>query len=49
MQLKDYQSGVLESLSRYLQRLSAGRQDAEEVLEFQRGKGREAKACRLLP
>jgi type III restriction enzyme len=43
MQLKDYQSGVLESLSRYLQRLSAGRQDAEEVLEFQRGKGREAK------
>lgn len=43
MQLKDYQSEVLESLSRYLQVLGARREEAEEILEFQRGKGRDAK------
>lgn len=43
MQLKDYQTDVLESLSRYLAALTSRREEAEEVLEFQRSKGREAK------
>jgi len=43
MQLKDYQNDVLESLSRYLQALVRRREEAEEVLEFQRSKGRAAK------
>ena len=43
MQLKDYQNDVLESLSRYLQALVGRREEAEEVLEFQRSKGRGAK------
>jgi type III restriction enzyme len=43
MQLKDYQNDVLESLSRYLRVLAARREAAEEVLEFQRSKGRDAK------
>jgi type III restriction enzyme len=43
MQLKDYQTDVLESLSRYLQTLGLRREEAEEILEFQRTKGREAK------
>jgi type III restriction enzyme len=43
MQLKDYQTGVIESLSRYLQVLGRHRTEAEEILEFQRGKGRDAK------
>ena len=43
MQLKDYQNDVLESLSRYIQALSARREEADEVLEFQRSKGRDAK------
>ena len=43
MQLKEYQSDVLESLSQYLQALAARREEAEEVLEFQRSKGRDAK------
>jgi type III restriction enzyme len=43
MQLKDYQTGVLESLSRYLQRLGERRKDAEEFLAFQKSKGREEK------
>lgn len=43
MQLKDYQTDVLESLSRYLAALAARREQAEEVLEFHRTKGRDAK------
>ncbi len=43
MQLKDYQKDVLEGLSRYLQALVVRREEAEEVLEFQRSKGRDAK------
>jgi len=43
MQLKDYQNEVLERLSRYLRALSTRREEAEEILEFQRSKGREAK------
>lgn len=43
MQLKDYQSDVLESLSRYLQALATRREEAEEILEILRSKGREAK------
>ncbi|MBM4133019.1 MAG: restriction endonuclease subunit R [Nitrospira sp.] len=43
MQLKDYQTDVLESLSRYLRALNAKREEAEEIFEFQRSKGREAK------
>ncbi|MGO8837555.1 MAG: hypothetical protein ACLQAH_05220 [Limisphaerales bacterium] len=43
MQLKDYQSDVLDSLSRYLQTLTGQRQEAEEVLAFQRSKGRDTK------
>jgi type III restriction enzyme len=43
MQLKDYQNDVLESLSRYLRVLAARREEAQEVLEFQRSKGRDAK------
>ena len=43
MQLKDYQNDVLAGLSRYLQALAARRALAEEVLEFQLSKGREAK------
>lgn len=42
MRLKDYQDDVLESLSRYLTRLDGKRREAEEVLEFQKSKGREA-------
>jgi len=43
MQLKDYQTEVLESLSRYLAALAARREEAEEIVEFKRSKGREAK------
>ena len=43
MRLKDYQSDVLETLSRYLRVLSERREDAEETFEFKRSKGREAK------
>src|SRR2546422_10413175 len=43
MQLKDYQNDVLESLSRYLRVLGVRRVEAEEILEFQRSKGRDAK------
>lgn len=43
MQLKDYQSEVLESLSRYLRVLAARREEAEEILGILRGKGRDAK------
>ena len=43
MQFKDYQDGVIESLSRYLAVLGERRAEAEEILEFQRGKGRDAK------
>lgn len=43
MRLKDYQTDVLESLSRYLRVLGTRRQEAEEIREFQRGKGRDAK------
>ncbi len=43
MQLKDYQTDVLESLSRYLRVLGERRAEAEEVLEILRGKGRDAK------
>lgn len=42
MRLKDYQDDVLESLSRYLTRLDGKRREAEEILEFQKSKGREA-------
>lgn len=43
MQLKDYQTDVLDSLSRYLRVLGSRRSEAEEILEFQRSKGRGAK------
>ena len=43
MQLKDYQSDVLETLSYYLRVLSGRREEAEEILQFQRTKGRDAK------
>jgi type III restriction enzyme len=43
MQLKEYQTDVLDSLSHYLQVLAARREEAEEVLQFQRSKGRDAK------
>lgn len=43
MRLKDYQTDVLETLSRYLRVLSAQREEAEEVFEFKQSKGREAK------
>lgn len=43
MQLKDYQTDVLESLSWYLRVLGTRRGEAKEVLEFQRSKGRDAK------
>lgn len=43
MQLKDYQNGVLDDLSRYLRTLTARREDAEEVFRILREKGREAK------
>jgi type III restriction enzyme len=43
MQLKDYQNDVLGTLSKYLQALGARREEAEEILQFQRTKGREAK------
>jgi len=40
MKLKDYQNDVLESLSGYLGTLEAKRQEAEEFVQFQKGKGR---------
>ncbi len=43
MQLKGYQTDTLESLSRYLRVLGAQREAAEETLQFQRSKGRDAK------
>ena len=43
MQLKDYQNDVLEKLSLYLQALTTRREEAEEVLEILRSKGRDAK------
>ncbi len=43
MQLKNYQTEVLENLSRFLRTLNSQREEAEEILEFQRGKGREVK------
>lgn len=43
MQFKDYQTDVIESLSRYLGVLTGRRGEAEEFGAFQRGKGREAK------
>lgn len=43
MQLKDYQNGVLDDLSRYLRALTARREDAEQVFRILREKGREAK------
>ncbi len=43
MQLKDYQNGVLDTLSRYLSVLGLRREGAEEVLEILRTKGRDAK------
>ena len=42
MKLKDYQNDVLESLSGYLAALEAKRQEAEEYVQFQKGKGRSA-------
>ncbi|MCW5768864.1 MAG: DEAD/DEAH box helicase family protein [Phycisphaeraceae bacterium] len=43
MKLKDYQNDVLDRLSDYLSTLSAKRREAEEYVEFQKSKGREAK------
>ncbi len=43
MKLKDYQIDVLDRLSGYLSALAAKRKEAEEYVEFQRGKGRDAK------
>lgn len=43
MQLKEYQTGVLDALSRYLSLLAKRRELAEEVMEFHRSKGRDAK------
>ncbi len=43
MQLKDYQTDVLESLSRYLRTLGQRREEAEEVLQILKSKGRDAK------
>ena len=43
MQLKDYQTDVLESLSHYLSVLGLRREEAEETLEFHRSKGRDTK------
>lgn len=41
MQLKEYQLGVLDSLSRYLDTLAAQRADSEEFVQFQRSRRRE--------
>jgi type III restriction enzyme len=43
MKLKEYQIDVLDRLSGYLSALAAKRKEAEEYVEFQRGKGRDAK------
>lgn len=43
MKLKDYQIDVLDRLSGYLSTLAGKRKEAEEYVEFQRSKGREAK------
>lgn len=43
MQLKEYQTAVLDNLSRYLQALLGRREEAEEVLVFHRSKGRDVK------
>lgn len=42
MKLKDYQIDVLDRLSGYLSALAAKRKEAEEYVEFQRSKGRDA-------
>jgi type III restriction enzyme len=43
MKLKEYQIDVLDRLSGYLSALAAKRKEAEEYVEFQRSKGRDAK------
>jgi len=42
MKLKDYQIDVLDQLSVYLARLAEKRTEAEEFVEFQKTKGRDA-------
>ena len=49
MQFKDYQTDVLETLGTYLRVLAAKRDEAAEYVEFQRARGREVEAGRLLP
>lgn len=41
MQLKEYQTGVLDSLSRYLDTLAIQRTEVEDFVEFQKSRGRE--------
>lgn len=43
MQFKEYQTGVLDALSRYLVALAKHREEADEFVAYQRSKGREAK------
>lgn len=43
MKLKDYQIDVLDRLSGYLSALAAKRKEAEEYVQFQKSKGRDAK------
>jgi type III restriction enzyme len=43
MKLKEYQIDVLDRLSGYLSSLASQRKEAEEYVEFQRSKGRDAK------
>jgi len=42
MELKEYQQGVLNRLDYFLQVLTEKREDAEDFVEFQKSKGREA-------
>ena len=42
MELKDYQGKVIERVGRYLGTLRDKREEAEEYVEFQRSRGRDA-------
>ena len=42
MELKEYQQGVLRKIDHYLAILAEKRSDAEEFVEFQKSRGKEA-------
>ena len=43
MELKDYQNGVLDKFNYYLNKLADCKDEAEDFVDFQKTKGKEAK------